>query len=380
MMTKQLVRVFMLTMVVSALFVIPSVASADCQVDNPAANVTTCTGADNDGVNVGAGPDQVNLVGGATVTNGGDTIVATNDLTVTGDGEVSTTGNGSLSVFSSDDSVNNSVTVNSPSTGAGGVGARDSVTNTGDITSDADAISVYTGDGGNGGDSVVNQNGGDVTSNNGAAIRGFGDNDEVNVNGGTVTGNGNAIDTQTGDDTITVNTEAVVNGTIFGGAHTAGDTLQFTGNASQAEFDELNTQVAACAGPGSCAGTIVLNGNTYTYADIETLVNLLSILVASGEIEIVEPAGPAAPAGSQQIDCAGGIRTYNTAEGFVQVYASGGADLFLVAVFKPSDESAGAILAVPADPNTPNWSVRFEGGNQVTVLNEGGAAVGTCSF
>jgi len=163
-------------------------------------------------------------------------------------------------------------------------------------------------------------------------------------------------------------------------------------DATVEEIAQLDAEITGNV-PDGTIFQVTINGNVYRWSNFDNVFNNLVQVVraiagggGAGEaapvdvsIEIILPD---APDNTQpnEVACGSNIRVFVTADGFVQVYASAGGDLFLVAVFKPVDESAGAVLAVPPDPNTPNWSVRYDGGNNVTVLDDAGNSAGVCNF
>jgi hypothetical protein len=120
-----------------------------------------------------------------------------------------------------------------------------------------------------------------------------GGNDTIIINStaqvnGNVTGETDA--TIGGDDTITIEVGATVLGTISGG-NVAGDfdTLTFTGSTSdQAGYAQLQ----ALVGCNPCNGTVTIDGYTYTFTNFEQFVNLMTLIVALPNAQVIITFNP----------------------------------------------------------------------------------------
>lgn len=163
------------------------------------------------------------------------------------------------------DAINNGIIITSGNDARGieeiGTG---NVINNGIIIS-LNGVGIYTVDGTES-DIVINN--GSVTGAT-AAIETGGGNDTV-VNNGTANGDINLGD---GDDTMIVRNE--VNGTMDGGAGT--DTLIFELTIIGTEHD-LNTVAQQMADANPAGGTVIINGQRYTWTNFESLIELLSLI------------------------------------------------------------------------------------------------------
>ena len=330
----------LIVIVVAALMAAPLLgfgSSAFAQCVQSGTNVD-CTGTDTDGfqgsttvavnVTVQAGvtvdnsanaPTDTLIVGtGSTVTNdgsvaatgtGGAGVFAYPNSTVDNNGSITTTGDCSGTNFSAGIYVVNNATVTNDGTittsgqdgfGIASLGTGNNITNNGTITTTGgvtDAIQV-TSIGGNvtitntgtlnaAGDGIETR-GAATTINNSGTITGaqqgirtsiVATSNDTITNSGTITGTGGtAISTGAGDDSVTLEGDAPeVNGLIDGGADN--DTLTFAFDVAAADYAALSSQIALA---NAASGSLSYNGQTYFWANFETLVNMLNQIAAGG--------------------------------------------------------------------------------------------------
>jgi len=372
-----------------ALFILTGTASAQCSPSE-----------DGD-----AGPNTITCSGDVTPADGevegvGDDDSITNNGTL--NGGIYGDGDGAGGAFAGDggnDNITNNDTVNGSIAGdnATGSGGNDTITNNGfarritgdgtgsdggnDLihnTSNGTVIGDITGDGiasGNGGtDTIIND--GTVEStivgDGGSGVA----NDDVITNNGFVQniegdgGSGGGADTitnngevtfdilgQAGDDVVNIKIGSQVGGTIDGGDDT--DTLNFTGTATQADIDAINTVIAGCGNP--CGGTVSAGGQTYNFANFETLQNLLTLFVDAGlDVSVFLDGAPSAPATNEI--CTGAVKVFRLPNGDLEVFS--GFDIlvpngFLVAKIPQAMQQAGGVFS-NADAPIAGWTATLE--------------------
>ena len=271
-------------------------SGTDTLTNNGTTNIFSGDSQNGDGV----GNDVITNNSGATAGNiYGDTIGGT---TATGNDTINNHGYVSGSIYGDDaagngtgsDTIYNTGTVNAAIyagngnntvTNSGVVGGdvntgagSDTITNTGDIQDD-----MFTGAGGdtidNSGmvDNIYAEGGNDTITNTGHINNDInaGDGADSITHSGSVDGN---IVAGTGNDGVTLQNNAVVDGTIDGGANYDILTFEFSSTDSNA-LDKLAADIAAQNPSG---GTVTYNGNTYTWTNFEELKQLLTHLGIAG--------------------------------------------------------------------------------------------------
>jgi hypothetical protein len=324
-----------LALIVMAGLVGPApVVHADCGPVTAGDDNTLCDD-DPDGVLNPAGADAITVQDGATLTgpivtgDGGDTITNNGTIavaldnglgvwavgdgsTVTNNGAITTSGTDAEGIYVQGSStvVNNGTITTAGASDSEGVAAYDgnnTVVNTGTITTtDPDATGIDTGGGPgsaasfSGDDTVINS--GDILTNGGAVGIATGEgNDTVVIQGGTITG------------------------LIDGGADT--DALQFDVTVGAEFYEAVAAQIAAANPTG---GSLLINGQTYTWANFEELVSLLQMaMIADGRLNAFDFAATAI------VFCeAGGVH----------VYTAGGEFAFRVDGAALAGVGSGAVL------------------------------------
>jgi len=216
-----------------------------------------------------------------TVTNNGTITVETNNAgmytdptstgnTLTNDGTIVVNGDNSAAMQTDDsgNTLTNNGTIVVNGVDSDGMVATDApvnVTNNGTIITTGANSQGISMESASGADVVTNN--GTITSNNAEAIVTGGGNDTV-VNNGTVNGD---IDTGTGNDTVTLG-DGPVNGTVIGGS--GYDVLRFGMTVPASQINALAAQIAALSGDTGLH-TLTINGNPYTWTEMEELVNML---------------------------------------------------------------------------------------------------------
>ncbi len=311
MLRKSVVAIVVGLWMVGAAAVLP--ARAVCPDGTPGNDVIDCTtnppaegdvGADlgNDSVTIENGVTS-GIVGGdllpdgtGNIGDGGDDVIINNGTVTIGLGGDISSGDGG------DDTLTNNGTINGYLSGDysyGGDGGDDIITNNGTVGIDIDGdfqtdnggddtiinngsvVGNVTGDGvsTNGGDDTIINNGSVTGDIEGDSVSNAGGNDSI-TNSGSIGGN---IIGGDGNDTVTVIVGSDVGGTISGDAGT--DTLTFSGSTS----DEAGyNQIQALVGCNPCAGTVTLDGQSYTFNTFEQLVNLLTLISqqSSGPVQV----------------------------------------------------------------------------------------------
>lgn len=219
----------------------------------------------------GTGGEVVSCIGtdtnGYTGTPNGDDVIVQSSSNVSNTGVLNTivTANGG-----------DTITVNGGTVSSGGIaiagGAQndDIVINSGTVTATDHAIE------GGGGNDTITVNGGSVTSTTGRAIRGRGGDDTITLNGGVITGNSVAINPNAGSDTVVIGGNVTINGSINGGNNGSNiDILKFSVSVFATEYQALSALLAA-ADPA--AGSITINGFTYTWLNFENIENALGFI------------------------------------------------------------------------------------------------------
>ena len=304
-----------------------STAFAQCPDGGAGNDNIVCTANDTDGVNTGTGDDTVDT-NGFDVSNDDDGIVALGNVTVQGSGNVTSTNDSGIVALGNVTVTNG--TVSGTDNGIGGsIGTQ--------------SISVSN--------ATVNGDTNNILDNEDAAIFAGG-----------------------GDDTVTIDTSATINGDINAGNDT--DTLIFTGNATQTESDNLN---ALIPNVNTCTPCVVtLNGKPYTFTNFEALLNQLTILVAqTGEPVAVGFGGSSLSIPDCHIE--GVVKVFSQGDrkvvyaGFGDAFPNG----FMVANFLPSEAIEGSRHDL-TDPNTPNWYVKIENGAIVVYDENNNRVNGDC--
>lgn len=263
---------------------------ADCPDGTTGDDVINCTtdAPPGSSIDAGLGSDTVTVDAGVTAGEIGGDSVGTMAVGNGQSGNDSITNNGTLigsivGDFTDSNTGGSDVIVNNGQVGGSiygdyqplilndAVGGDDTIINTGTIGG-----SVY-GDyvskaGGN--DTIINTGTveGDINGDFTILVNDQGD--DTITNSGTVNG---SIDGGYGSDTVTLTVGSTVGGTISGSQGT--DTLIFAGTTS--DVDGFN-QIQGMVGCNPCAGTITLDGKTYTFDTFEALKNLLILLIANG--------------------------------------------------------------------------------------------------
>ncbi|MBL8154230.1 MAG: hypothetical protein JNM70_08605 [Anaerolineae bacterium] len=264
-------RSWIIPLITTALSVsVLSAAQADCQPNGTAADDTIiCSGDDANGIQGAAGSDTITVQPGATVNNSiiGDTVLigpGGND-TIINYGSVTGTGVDAQTGLNGD--IEGDVVLN-------GNGGNDLIINYGSVAGDIDGD---TADGDGGDDVIINYGvvGDDL---DGDDVTGQGGDDQI-TNAGVVNGD---IDASGGDDRVTL-----MNGASGGADHAlyidGGDgsdvlVFAFVVNSPQ-DYDALSAQIAAAQPSG---GSITIHGETFTWANFEQLVSLLTVAQSSG--------------------------------------------------------------------------------------------------
>jgi hypothetical protein len=215
---------------------------------------------------------------------GSDGIFVENSNTVTNNGSIDTQGSGSIGIrLDGDDNTavnNGTITGTNENAGiyapSGSTG--NTITNNGTITITGDsAAGVQINAGGN---TVINNGTITVNSSDNSPAIGAQAGTTV-VNNGTLNGD---LRTGNGDDDITLG-NGPVNGTIDGGS--GSDSLTFAMSVPAGQIPALAAQIAALSS-NTGTNTLTINGNPYTWVNIETLIDML--VAAAEETGIVTVA------------------------------------------------------------------------------------------
>lgn len=228
-------------------------AYADCAVTGATGSggeIVMCTGADTDGYDGTINGDDLTIPAGATVSRAsGDTVNLDDDDDV---------------VLISGGSITS--TVDAIEAGNG----DDVITMTsGSVIGDSDGMRL-----GSGNDTLI-ITGGVVTGIDDQGIEGGSGNDYISISDAVITGDA-AIKTDSGDDVVEIGDNATINGIIDGGSDI--DTLSFSIMVPTGDLAALQSALAT-ANPAS--DSIVINGETYTWVEFETIEDNLIAAAAA---------------------------------------------------------------------------------------------------
>lgn len=251
---------------------------------------------------------------GASGGNGGDTPAGGDLGGDAGDGGDAGFGGNGGDGGDVDLTVNGQVGANIIVASSGGDGGATGNGGNGGEGGDNPSQLIFDGEGGNGGDGVVPGEGGTGFPN---GVNGNEITDPPTTNGGggdiAITINnsvGGSVKASTsgGDVTVTLNDGATVGGSIDGGG---GDDPEDSGTSTlifnlQTEDEAEFEAAAATLGLQGSSGSIIVNGQTYTWANFDALVDNLYLIIREAEargeaVDIVinvDPPPSCAPAGT----------------------------------------------------------------------------------
>jgi hypothetical protein len=375
-----------------------SQALADCDINAPnSGDTVTCnTAAPNPDVGVinnAADNVTVNVLPGAIVQSPGDNGIALqNNAIINNQGTVDANNASGIFINNNGNITNTGSISNNPLDGILG-NNNNTLNNTGNINNNgSDGVDINSGTVINGGQ--INHNGdrgvefdsgsgtlinsGSIANNGGFQVSFTTGTDLVeNLPGGQIidTPGQVAIRFDGGNDTMIVHVNSLVVGTMDGGPDF--DTLTFTGPTD----DEAGwAQVQAFSNCNPCAGTITLNGRSYTFTNFEALRNLLT-LIGRGQLD----GGPVV---YPKLICDDGYsKVFTLANGDLEVYS--GFDLrpvngFLVAKITALQLEQGLSRHQNPAAANPGWYTLLElspNPRELRVFEAGGRQIGAvCRF
>lgn len=234
---------YLMVLAFLGLFSAAQTAYADCAVTGTTGSggeIVMCTGTDADGYTGTAFGDDITVPAGATVDHPtSDTIdLRDGDDVMLISGGTITSGEDAIEAGDGDDVI---------------------IMTSGSIIAASDGIRLQ------GGNDTLIITGGVVTGIANQGIEGGSGNDFISISNAVISGDG-AIEAGSGDDVVEIGNNVTINGLLDGGS--GNDVLRFSMSVPPADLAALQSALAA-ADPA--AGSIVINDETYTWANFEAI-------------------------------------------------------------------------------------------------------------
>ena len=233
---------------------------------------------------------------------------------VTNSGDVSTSGNAAAGIRGVN--VTNSGDVSTTGSTANGITATGNATNSGDVSTTGDgAYAIFaTGNVSNSGDIQVSGSSAEGIISNGSGGNNIVVSGSIIATGGATT----AINAGSGNDTVTLNSNARIQGIVKGGSDS--DTLNLNQTVSECNASALNASATTQTG---AAGGLTVNGGAFTWTNFEALVAAMTNANSCNATSGGASSGIATPSTSNRIngqDVAAPIALFCVSPGNIAAY------------------------------------------------------------